>query len=354
MATTENIADGASTVVVERLSELTAHARRVAVAIGVFDGVHRGHQAIFRELATLCADASAEPVAMFFEPHPRAVLQPETAPLRILSSEDRIEEIRRLGIRLFVRFPFTKELAAQSPQEFFERELAETGLDICGYCVGENWRFGCRNSGDAATLRRLSGVDVRIVPSLLQNGLPVSSTRIRKALADGDMELVEAMMGRPYCLHGTVRHGQGKGGAELSYPTANLTGGGVQLPKFGVYAARGASGGAVRDGIVYVGDAPTLRGGSVLVEFHAFDFKGDLYGKELKVEFVEFLRPSVKFDDSEALKRQIEADVVRARHVLERKGEIDKRQQITRNRLSTFDLGLSTFGDRQPITDNRQ
>ena len=321
MATAENIADDASAVVVERLSELTAHARRVAIAIGVFDGVHRGHQAIFRELTALCVDASAEPVAMFFEPHPRAVLQPETAPLRILSAEDRIEEIHRSGIRLFVRFPFTKALAAQSPQEFFERELAETGLDICGYCVGENWRFGCRNSGDAAMLRRLSGVDVRVVPSLLHDGAPVSSTRIRKALADGDMALVEAMLGRPYCLHGTVRHGQGKGGAELSYPTANLTGGGVQLPKFGVYAARGACGDVVHDGIVYVGDAPTLRGGSVLVEFHAFNFSGDLYGQPLSVEFVEFLRPSVKFADSEALKKQIEEDIARARHVLERKGK---------------------------------
>ena len=320
MSTAENIADRTSAFVVERLSDLAAYARRVVVAIGVFDGVHRGHQAIFSELSAMASETASEPVAMFFEPHPRAVLQPETAPLRIISREDRIVEIRRLGVRLFACLPFTKALAAQSPQEFFAHELAETGLDICGYCVGENWRFGCRNSGDAATLQRLSGVEVRIVPSLLHVGTPVSSTRIRKALADGDMALVEAMLGRPYCLHGTIRHGQGKGGAELSYPTANLSGGGVQLPKFGVYAARGTCGGVVHDGIVYVGDAPTLRGGSVLVEFHAFDFSGDLYGQQLSVEFVEFLRPSVKFADSEALKKQIEEDVVRARRVLDRTG----------------------------------
>ncbi|MBP5640240.1 MAG: riboflavin biosynthesis protein RibF [Victivallales bacterium] len=308
---------GKSATVVESLAELKALAPRAVIAIGVFDGVHCGHQEIFHQLVAMARERHAVPVAMFFEPHPRMVLQPERAPLRICNSEERIRLILELGIQLFVRFPFTRELAALSPKEFYERHLRDSGIDVCGYCVGENWRFGHGNSGDANDLKLLSGVDVLVVPSVLYGGLPVSSTRIRKALADGDMALTTEMLGRPYCISGIVGHGQGKGGAELAYPTANLPDGGIQLPKFGVYAAYGIVDGIRHDGIVYVGDAPTLRGGTVLVEFHAFDFSGDIYGHELTVEFVEFLRPSIKFGSSESLKQQIDEDILQARKSLE-------------------------------------
>lgn len=289
-------------------------ARPLVMALGVFDGVHRGHQAIFRELLAQGERLGGEPAAVFFDPHPRVVLGRGSAPLQLSGTADRMARMRDLGIQHIVCFPFTRELAALSPAEFYRRYLQ--GLDIRGYCVGEDWRFGAGNAGDGASLRALSGVEVQVVPPVLYEGKTVSSTRIRAALECGEVREAAAMLGRPYRLCGAVCHGQGLGSAALSYPTANVVGHGVQLPAFGVYAARGEVDGVRHDGIVYVGDAPTMRGHDVIVEMHMFDFAGDLYGRELSVEFVERLRESRVFASPEALKEQIAKDVQEARRIL--------------------------------------
>lgn len=303
-------------VVVDCPQALAGHAQRIVLAIGVFDGVHIGHQAIFRELLDLAEEKQAQPAVLFFEPHPRAVLQPGQSPGRLTDIEERMRLMEQSGIRLFVCFPFTREIAALSPEAFCKGCLDVANLEVCGYCVGENWRFGQRNAGDGAALRQLTGKTVRIVPSARWNGETISSTRIREAIADGRVRDAAAMLGRPYSLNGTVEHGQGKGGPVLSYPTANLDGGGLQLPRFGVYAARGFVDGVRHDGIAYVGDAPTLRGHDIIVEYHIFDFAGDLYGRGMNLEFVEFLRPSIRFADAEALKQQIDKDILQAKEIL--------------------------------------
>lgn len=288
----------------------------VVLALGVFDGVHRGHQAIFRELVSLGKDLDAEPIALFFEPHPRGVLGKGNCPLRLTDIGQKTRLLSELGIKYCVCFPFTLELAGLSPETFYNRYLACAGVSIRGYCVGEDWRFGSRNAGDGTLLRSLSATEVRIVPPVLDEGRPVSSTRIREALSSGQVEEASRLLGRTFSLSGSVSHGQGKGGSVLSYPTANVKGTGVQLPKFGVYAARGVVGGERHDGIVYVGDAPTLRGRDIIVELHLFDYSGDMYGKELTVEFVSYLRESCHFADAAALRRQIGLDIERAKSLL--------------------------------------
>lgn len=305
----------ADVVVVSGLSELGVS--RAVLALGVFDGVHLGHQAIVRELLSLARRLSAVPVALYFEPHPRQVLG-RGAPARLCSPQERIAQLRSLGVRHFVSFPFTRELAGLSPESFFRRHLSVPGVSVPGYCVGWNWRFGCGNAGDGALLAELSGAEVRVVPAVELDGQPVSSTRIRAALADGRVEEAARLLGRPFVLSGEVTHGQHLGSTALAYPTANVLDGGVCLPAFGVYAARGRidGDGPWHDGILYVGDAPTLRGGSVVVELHLFEFAGELYGHGLEIEFVSHIRGSVRFADAEALRRQIACDIVRAREVL--------------------------------------
>lgn len=305
----------AAPVVVDYPSELKV--TRAVMALGVFDGVHLGHQAIVRELLEQARRLSAEPVVVFFEPHPRQVLG-QGAPARLCSAGERIELLRRLGVRHLVSFPFTRELAALTPEEFFRRHLSVPGMCIPGYCVGWNWRFGRVGAGDGARLSALSGAEVKVVPAFELDGEPVSSTRIRAALEAGRIEEAARLLGRPYVLSGEVTHGQHLGTSALTYPTANVAGGGVCLPAFGVYAARGRidGAGAWHDGILYVGDAPTLRGGSIVVELHLFEFADELYGHGLEIEFVSHIRGSVRFADAEALRCQIAKDIVRAREVL--------------------------------------
>lgn len=301
---------------------LSVGCQRVAIALGVFDGVHLGHQAILQQLTSLSLQTDAQPVALFFDPHPRQVLRPKT-PLPLLTQvKQRQSLLLQHGAAFLIRFPFTLELAAMSPESFLERHFAIPSLTITGFCVGENWRFGHLNIGDLDTLRSWStprGIITSPVAPICLDGQLISSTRIRQSLRDGDLSGAASMLGRPYSILGQVVRGRGLGGSILHCPTANLSADNTALPPFGVYAAMSREGDRRLPGIAYIGDAPTIRNDGqqeITVELHLFDCDDNLYDREILIEFHRFLRPSRKFDSPEELKKQIQQDIKEARACL--------------------------------------
>ncbi len=287
--------------------------------MGVFDGVHLGHQAILRQLTELAVQTKASPVALFFDPHPRTVLFPDR-PLPLLTTVPHRERLLgAAGAAFLIRFPFDSELAALPPLAFLDRYFLAPGLTVTGFCVGANWHFGCHNAGCTETLAEWAlphQMVTTAVQPLQRHDSPISSTRIRQAVATGDLAEAAAMLGRPFSLFGKVIHGHGVGSAVLQCPTANLAADNAILPPFGVYVATAQKDDQRFRGIAYVGDAPTIRTEGkpqVLVELHLFDCRHDLYEQEILVEFRQFLRPSQKFASPEALKKQIDCDIKAAR-----------------------------------------
>ncbi len=299
----------------------------VVFALGTFDGLHLGHQAVLKETVRLARDLHALPAALFFSPNPKEFFTPHSAPALMDDEEKARLLAERHGMAAVIRMPFNTELAARTPQDFLQTYFFNVqDLATAGFVVGETWHFGRGNSGDASLLTALAqqhGVRVRAVPQrCTDDGLPISSTRIRKALSDGDLAEAVRLLGRPYALCGEVVAGLHVATARLACPTANLEATGMALPPYGVYAARALLEETEKpmEGIVYVGDAPTIRHADKrpIVELHLFDFKGDLYGRRVAVEPVQFLRPSQSFPSSEALRQQILRDIEQARQILAR------------------------------------
>jgi riboflavin kinase/FMN adenylyltransferase len=296
--------------------------RHAAAAIGNFDGVHRGHQAL---IAVAVQDARArrgEPVVLTFDPHPSQVLAPDRSARALMTVEQKAEALGRLGIPRLVVLAFTLELSRQAPEEFVRRVVCGC-LGAESVAVGSGFRFGHRRGGDLALLQRLGGelgMGVHGVPPLLHEGSPVSSTRIREALARGDVASARELLGRPFFVDGLVMAGDGRG-RTLGFPTANLSLLNETLPGLGVYACRcrnltAADAGPGWGAVVNVGRRPTFGGGQVSVEAHLLDFSGDLYGRQLRVAFLERLREERSFPGPQALVAQIGEDVARARALL--------------------------------------
>jgi riboflavin kinase/FMN adenylyltransferase len=294
-----------------------------AVTVGNFDGVHRGHQAL---VATAVADAremGGTAVALTFDPHPSQVLSPDRAPSALMTLDQKAEVLASLGIDRVAVLPFTIELSHQSPEEFAQRLLHET-LGARTVVVGSGFRFGHRRAGDLATLEALGrrlGFQVHGLAPLLHEGAPISSSRIREAVARGDVEAAEALLGRPFFLDGTVARGEARG-RRLGFPTANLAVVGETLPARGVYVGRCQQRGPVTGGpwgaVVNVGRRPTFGGTTITVEAHLLDFDGDLYDAFVRLSFTARLRDELAFPGPEALVAQIRQDVAAARRVLEK------------------------------------
>ena len=294
-------------------SKLLPAVSKVAVAMGVFDGVHLGHQAILSNLVECARANGACPVALTFAPHPKAVLAPP-APLLLATYALQARLMGTAGIQYLIRMPFTRELASLSPQDFLASHFQLPGLQVTAFCVGENWRFGCHNSGDAALLTKWAashGISASVVPCVQYAGELISSTRIRHAIATGDLAAVQAMLGRPYAISGVVRHGQGIASEKLHCPTANLHEPEQACPPEGVYAVSAElEDGRVFPGIAYAGRAPTLRSdGQFLLEPHLFGLDEEIHDKQLTISFLQFIRPSRKFDSPNALQEQIKRDL---------------------------------------------
>ncbi len=296
--------------------------REPAVTIGNFDGVHRGHQALVRATVGWARAHAGTALVLTFDPHPARVLTPDRAPASLTTPGQKAELLASLGADAVVTLPFDAGLAALAPEVFVARVLVET-LGARHVVVGESFRFGRRQSGDAATLGRLGaerGFTVEAVAPVLLDGEAVSSSRVREALAAGEVGLARELLGRDYFVDATVVRGDGRG-RTIGIPTANLECDNEVVPARGVYAGRlRTADGAWHPAGVNRGLRPTFGGGTETVEAHLLDFQGDLYGSRARLAFTHRLREERRFPGREALVLQVRDDVARARALLSRAG----------------------------------
>lgn len=300
------------------------HRIECALAIGNFDGVHRGHQKLLSRVRAAAQERGLVSAVLTFEPHPREFFGANGL-IRISTLRDKVDAILRCGIERIYILPFNQELASLEPREFVQKILCN-GLACRWVSVGENFRFGARRAGDFDALKTLAaefGCEASCTELLLHEDERISSTRIREAMQAGDMEGVRAMLGRPYTLTGHVIHGA-ELGRQLNFPTLNMTfteaGSKAQCALHGSFAVRVhglAEDGSVLGGVASMGFKPTVTDQKRwLLETNVFDWSGDAYGKLLKVEFVEKLRDEKKFGSLDELKAAIAADAVKARGIL--------------------------------------
>jgi riboflavin kinase/FMN adenylyltransferase len=295
------------------------------LAIGVFDGIHLGHQAVIGQAVNDAKASGGSSVVVTFHPHPDKVLRPENAPRLLTSAEHKIRLIRGLGVEWMLVIPFDEAFAATEAEDFVEL-LAASCRKLAGISVGEAWRFGRGARGNVDLLRRMGrelGFTVHGAASVDSGETgPVSSTRIRHAVATGNLNLAARLLGRPYTLLGTVRHGQALG-RRLGFPTANLITHNEQFPPTGVYAVRARIYGAEERearGVANLGYRPTVEDPAVrnlLLEVHFFDFDCDIYGHEVEVEFIRKIRDEMKFTGLDQLREQIAHDAQAARRLFE-------------------------------------
>lgn len=281
----------------------------VHLALGVFDGVHVGHQAVIERAVQAAAAEGGRAGVLTFDPYPLWVLAPEKAPKRLLASLDHKAAILEpMGVDFLLAVPFDEARARVEAVDFVQ-ELIDAGTRTLA--AGEDWRFGYKREGDRNLLRSLSdqlGFRFEAVPPVMLDGERVSSTRIRQAVRDGNLDAAARMLGRPYTVAGRVVEGQ-KLGRQLGFPTANLERGDEQYPPDGVWAVRAIVGRESHPGVANLGHRPTVPGDERTLEVHLLDGERDLYGEMMEVEFIAHLRPEQKFDSLEALKAQISQDV---------------------------------------------
>ena len=298
--------------------------RDVVFAIGTFDGLHRGHVAVVQTMLEESRRLNASPAVLTFHPHPRAVLTPDNPPPLLMSRERKLSILASLGVRAVVTLPFTKEFAALSPDDFLSRCLLSGQVRVRGVCAGSLWRFGAHGAGDVAFRRKRAaelGFVCRAVPEIRDGHGIVSSTKIREALAAGDVAFAAHCLGRRPAVSGVVVSGYGVAGSTLHCATANLDVRCGMLPANGVYAAFAVVGDERFPAVVNIGVAPTFdsygNGGQVRVEAHLLtDGAPDLYGKEMALGFAARIRGERKFGSSEELAAHIQKDIRLARAAL--------------------------------------
>lgn len=288
----------------------------IAVALGMFDGVHIGHQRIVHRAVELAKAENGTSVVFTFRNHPLSVLAPQSLPLQVGSNELREQILASFGVDILLAVPFTRELAQQSPEKF----LAMLRRYLAPHYVvtGPNYTFGKKGKGTRRMLLRLGakyGFHAEICPAVLRDGRPVSSTRIRALLSKGDLAEANAFLGNPFSFIGRVVHGERRG-RTLGFPTANLMIPDTQamLPN-GVYAAHVYLDGRKLDGLVNIGNNPTFEGDTRRIEVHIRDFDAMLYNKAIRVAFLQKLREEKKFASAEELVRQIQKDRLAAETV---------------------------------------
>ena len=301
----------------KRLEELPALGVPLHLALGVFDGVHIGHQEVISRAVKAAEKKGGLAGMLTFDPHPIRVIAPEKAPTSLLATlNHKADIVRDLGIQLFIPLHFDAAFAAMEASEFIGKL---TAAHIATLAVGEDWRFGHNRSGDVPFLEReakLRGFHLDAVPPVMLDGDRVSSTRIRQAIRDGNLEAAQRMLGRPYSVSGTVVEGK-KLGRTIGFPTANVATGDAQLPPDGVWVVETLlADGRKIGGVANLGMRPTVDGSARSLEVHVFDFSGDLYGQEFELQFEKYLRPEIRFPSIEALRTQIQQDAEAARTAL--------------------------------------
>lgn len=298
---------------------LDAAARGAALALGNFDGVHRGHQQVIADAARAAARLQAPLAVATFEPHPRRWFQPGAEPFRLMTLEQQARALDALGVDRLHVLPFDAEMAEMS-DETFAREVLHQGLGVRHVAAGFDVTFGKGRSGDPEALSRYGealGFDVSVTDRMdAADGVKLSSSAVREALQAADPVRAATILGRPFAVEGVVQHGD-KRGRLLGFPTANVPLGEYVRPTFGVYATRSRlpDGRAVA-GVANLGKRPTVAGAEERLEVWLFDFEEDLYGQTLETELLAFIRPEQRFDGLDALKAQIAADAAEARRLL--------------------------------------
>ncbi len=290
------------------------------MTVGTFDGVHRGHWAVLQEIRRRAQASGRRSVLVTFHPHPLRIVRPEAAPELLTTPVEKKEILAESGLDYAVFLPFSPALSRYSPRRFVEEVLIGR-LGVQELVIGYDHGFGRGRSGDADTLREI-GRELRfavdVVGRVLADGDAVSSTHIRAAVRAGDMGSAARGLGRPYGVRGLVVRGDGRG-RTLGFPTANLVvpGGDKLIPPEGIYAVRGVLRTGTYGGALHLGPRPTFRGSPPTIELHLMDFAGDLYGEEVRVDFVRRLRAIQPFSTVEALVEQMSRDVSLARRVLD-------------------------------------
>lgn len=298
-----------------------ASLRGSIVALGNFDGFHRGHQAVAREAIEWARAEGRPSVIATFDPHPVRHFKPDAPPFRLTTLEQRHELYLAAGATAMLVFHFDGELAGTSAADFVRILLSER-LGVAGVVTGEDFTFGRGRVGSRTMLEALGrevGIASRAVAPVMDGGAPVSSSRIREALRAGDPQEAARLLSRPFAIRGVVEHGD-KRGREIGYPTANLAIESYLRPRYGIYAVTGRvlATGQELQGAANLGTRPQFEPPKELLEPHFFDFSGDLYGQEIEVAFHHFLRPEAKFDSLDALVAQMERDCAQARRLLAR------------------------------------
>lgn len=295
---------------------LEASARGASVAMGNFDGVHLGHQAVIAQAA------GHGPLGIItFEPHPREYFAASAPAFRLMNSETRANRLAKLGVRELFELPFDSQMASLTPEAFASEVLAQ-GLGVSHVVVGADFCFGKGRAGKASDLQALGtkyGFGVTIADLIKTDGREISSTAIRTALAEGNPRSAAAMLGHWHRIDGEVIHGE-KRGRQLGYPTANMSVNGLHLPKLGVYAVKidvltGPQAGSYL-GAGSLGVRPMFGENTPNLETYIFDFTGDLYGHHVSVGLIDYLRPEMKFDGLPGLMAQMAQDVVQSRAIL--------------------------------------
>ena len=287
------------------------------VALGNFDGFHLGHQAVVGRAVARAAHERRPAIVATFDPHPVRYFKPDVPPFRLTTLDQRERLFAGAGADATLVFAFDAGLAATMAEEFV-RLLAED-IGAAGVVTGEDFTFGARRGGNVQVLRELGaahGMGAETVGAIQLDGAPVSSSRVREALASGDPATATRLLTRPFAIEGVVEHGD-KRGRDLGYPTANLTLADYQRPAYGIYAVRVRLGdGTEHAGVANLGVRPTFDPPKELLETYLFDFSGDLYGQTIEVALHHYLRGEEKFDSLDALTEQMQRDEAEARRLL--------------------------------------
>jgi len=308
--------------IIERLEEIENPFTNAVVTIGNFDGVHIGHQSLFHEVVRKAAELQGTSVAMTFDPHPLRVLTKRRHPRLITLNEQKKELIAATDLDVLIIVPFTKEFAAITARDFVSKLLVNR-IGMKAVIVGRDYTFGQNREGDVHLLQALGhelGFEVILadwINASLKTEGRISSTRIRKLVAAGDIEKARKLLGRCYQIRGTVIRGRNRGGKLLGFPTANIALQDELCPKTGIYAVTVDWDGKLYQGVANIGYSPTFDDHIFTVEVHILDFDEDLYGRKIKINFLKRIRDEKKFNGLEALSDQIRDDIAVARSLFD-------------------------------------
>jgi riboflavin kinase/FMN adenylyltransferase len=302
--------------IIRDLKQLPDSARRGAVAIGNFDGVHRGHLEIVRRLLEKAREVGGPAIVFTFDPHPVRLLRPDQSPPPLTWTERKAELLAAHGVYMVVAYHTDQELLELSAKDFFDK-IVLGALDARAMVEGPNFYFGHNREGNVELLAKLTqeaGITLDVVQPVVLGGELVSSSRIRTLIAGGDVSTAGQLLSAPYRIRGMVTHGAGRGGS-IGFPTANLEGIDTLLPKPGVYAGRAIVQSILYPAAINLGPNPTFGESALKVEIHLLDYHDSLYGQPLEVEFLARLRDVTTFAGPEALVNQLQQDIKRTREI---------------------------------------